>query len=106
MVLTEDFRQTILRRARRDAGFRVALLQEAIECIAAGELEVGKSMLRNHINASLGFDALGAAIGKSPKSVMRMFGPKGNPTSANLSNILACLQEREGVCFSVRTHRR
>ena len=52
MVLTEDFRETILRRARRDAGFRLALLQEAVECIAAGELEVGKSMLRNYINAS------------------------------------------------------
>lgn len=106
MPLTKDFRETVLRRARQDAGFRVGLLREAIECILVGEPEAGKSLLRDYINATLGFDALGAAVGKSPKSVMRMLSAKGNPTSENLSSILACLQEREGVRLSVHAHPR
>ena len=106
MPLTRNFRETVLQRAQQDAEFRVGLLREATECIIAGEPEAGKSLLRDYINATLGFDALGMAVGKSPKSIMRMFGPKGNPTSANLSNILACLQKQEGVRLSVRTQRR
>lgn len=35
------------------------------------------------------------------KSLHRMFGPKGNPTAANLFNIIACLQEHEGVRLQV-----
>ena len=106
MTLTRDFRETILRRARMDPGFRVGLLREAIECIIAGELEVGKSLIRNYINATVGFDTLSAEIDKSSKSVMRMISAKGNPTSENLFNILAYLQKQEGVRFSLRTHRR
>jgi hypothetical protein len=30
-----------------------------------------------------------------------MFGPKGNPTAANLFSIIACLQEHEGVRLQV-----
>ena len=106
MPLTRNFRETVLQRAQQDAGFRVGLLREAAECIVAGEPEAGKSLLRDYINATLGFDALGMAVGKSPKSIMRMLGPKGNPTSANLSSILACLQKQEGVRLSVHTQRR
>jgi prephenate dehydrogenase len=36
-------------------------------------------------------------------SLHPMFGPKGNPTAANLFNIIACLQEHEGVRVQVVT---
>jgi hypothetical protein len=35
------------------------------------------------------------------KTLHQMFGPKGNPTAANLFNIIACLQEQEGVRLRV-----
>jgi len=35
------------------------------------------------------------------KTLHQMFGPKGNPTATNLFNIIACLQEHEGVKLQV-----
>jgi hypothetical protein len=36
---------------------------------------------------------------------MRMLGPRGNPAARNLFEIIARLQEKEGIRFSVRTGR-
>jgi predicted XRE-type DNA-binding protein len=95
MALTRDFRETIQARAQRDSAFRQALLKEAIDSMLAGDIETGKSVLRDYINATVGFAELGKATGKSPKSLMRMLGPGGNPQARNLFEIVACLQERE-----------
>jgi hypothetical protein len=35
------------------------------------------------------------------KTLHPIFGPKGNPTAANLFNIIACLQEHEGMKLQV-----
>jgi len=35
------------------------------------------------------------------KTLHQMFGPRGNPTAANLFHIIACLQEQEGVRLRV-----
>ncbi len=75
MALTRDFKETIQERARRDPRFRAALLREGIQCLLGGEIDTGKTVLRDYINATIGFEALGAATNKSPKSLMRMFGP-------------------------------
>jgi hypothetical protein len=37
-----------------------------------------------------------------PKSLMRMFGPKGNPTAVNLVGVIVALQENTGVHLEVR----
>jgi hypothetical protein len=102
MALTRDFRETIQARARRDAAFRRALLKEAIDSMLAGNVETGKSVLRDYINATVGFAELGAATGKSPKSLMRMLGPDGNPQARNLFEIVAYLQERAGLRLAAR----
>ncbi|MDE0054456.1 MAG: transcriptional regulator [Gammaproteobacteria bacterium] len=102
MPLTRDFKETVRARIERDAVFRTALLEEAVECFLAGDVETGKSVLRDYINATIGFQALGGLIDKSPKSVMRMLGPHGNPQARNLFEIISCLQEREGVHLEVR----
>jgi hypothetical protein len=102
MALTRDFRETIQARARRDAGFRRALLKEAIDCMLAGDVETGKIVLRDYINATVGFSDLGAMTGKSPKSLMRMLGPEGNPQARNLFEIVSYLQEREGFRLTTR----
>lgn len=101
MPLTRDFKRTIGDRVKRDPAFRRALLREAIENLLAGEVETGKAVLRDFVNATAGFSRLAAATGHSPKSLMRMLGPKGNPSAKNLFAIVAFLQRRERVRLKV-----
>ena len=105
MPLTRDFRVTIRERLARDPGFREALLEEGVQRLLAGEVDVGKSILRDYVNATIGFQELGGLTAKSPKSLMRMLGPKGNPQARNLFEIISCLQECEGLHLKVQAVR-
>jgi hypothetical protein len=105
MALTRDFKDTIKIRIDRDPDFREELLKEGIECLLTGDVDTGKAILRDYINATIGFDALGTATAKSPKSLMRMLGPKGNPQARNIFEIIALLQKQEGFHFKVHTVR-
>lgn len=73
------------------------MLRDAIEALLTGEAALGREMLGDFINATLGFPALARNSGIHAKTLHQMFGPKGNPTAAILFLILECLQEREGV---------
>jgi DNA-binding phage protein len=105
MVLTRDFKETIRARVKRDPGFRKALLQEEIENFLSGDLETGKIILRDFINATVGFTKLSDDTHRSAKSLMRMLSPRGNPQARNLFEIVAYLQQAEGVRFEVRPAR-
>jgi len=105
MPLTRNFKETIKERAQREPDFRAALLQEAVESLLEGELEEGKIILRDYINATVGFEQLGFSLDKSSKSLMRMLSPKGNPRADNLFGIITHLQKQEGLHFEVRTVR-
>lgn len=105
MPLTREFRQTIQARAQRDARYRVAMLTEAVGSFLAGEMEVGKAILRDYVNATIGFESLAVALNKNSKSLQRMLGPHGNPTAENIFGILRVLQERESVHLSVKSSR-
>lgn len=102
MALTRDFRETVQARAQRDREFRRAMLQEGIECLLGGDVDSGKIVLRDYINATIGFEALGSRTERSPKSLMRMFGPAGNPQARNLFEVIGCLQRHEGVHLEVK----
>ncbi len=101
MVLTRDFKETIQARVERDPAFREELLKEGVECLLSGDVDTGKATLRDYINATIGFEELGGLTDKSPKSLMRMFGPKGNPQARNLFEIIDCLLKREGLRLEV-----
>ena|SRR5947209_15608600 len=103
MALTRDFKETVQARVKRDPAFRKALLRESIESFLSGDVETGKSVLRDFINAAVGFSKLGRAMRRSPKSLMRMLGPAGNPNAKNLFEIVAFLQEHERVRFKVQS---
>jgi DNA-binding phage protein len=105
MALTRDFKETIRARVKRDPGFRKALLREGIENFLLGDVETGKIILRDFINATVGFTKLSDATHRSAKSLMRMLGPSGNPQARNLFEIVAYLQHAEGVRFEVRSAR-
>jgi hypothetical protein len=67
----------------------------------AGDLDTAKSVLREHINGAAGFVALGEALSKSPKSLMRMLSPDGNPQARNLFDMVAYLRKIEGTVLEV-----
>ena len=105
MSLTRDFKETIRARIECDPDFREALLEEGVECLLSGDVETGKSVLRDYINATIGFRELGGLTDKSPKSLMRMLGPRGNPQARNLFEIIGCLQAHEGLHLKVQAVR-
>jgi DNA-binding phage protein len=100
--LTRSFNESVRERASRDPEFRAALLGEAVRALLAGDLDTAKIALRAYINATIGFEKLANATGTPAKSLMRMFGPKGNPTAANLSEVIRVLQKKTGVHLEVR----
>lgn len=102
MPLTKDFRETVRERLQRDPKARKALLAEAIQCLLSGDVDTGKTVLRDYINATIGFDELSDRTHKPSKSLMRMLGPKGNPQARNLFEVIAQLQRAEGITFQLR----
>ena len=90
---------------KRDDAFRKGLLSEAIESLLSGEVTLGKELLRDYINATVGFPKLAARTKIHVKTLHQMFGPNGNPTANNLFEIVAYLQNAEGVRFEVRSTR-
>lgn len=102
MPRTRDFKETVKARAAHDTAFRAALLSEAVELLLADDVATGRAVLRDYINATIGFDDLASKIGKPVKSVMRMFGPNGNPTAQNLFAVIHQLQKATGVSLGVR----
>lgn len=101
MPLTREFKDTIKARAERDPAFRVALFEEAIEAFLNADLETGKVLLRDYVNATVGFEVLGAQLHKSPKSLMRMLSEEGNPRADNLFAVVSYLKAHEDVSFIV-----
>ena len=105
MALTKDFKDTIQACAQRDPAFCKALLQEGVECLLAGDVDTGKAVLRDYINATIGFEELSQVFDKSSKSLMPMFGPKGNPQASNLFAMIRYLQEQEGIHLEVKARK-
>jgi DNA-binding phage protein len=102
MALTRAFKETVEARAASDPAFRDALLTEGLAALLEGDVETGKAVLRDYINATVGFESLAAATGTPAKSLMRMFGPRGNPSATNLFGVIRQLQQASGVTLEVR----
>src|SRR5207237_9681741 len=106
MALTRDFRETVQARVKRDAAFRKGLLSEAIESLLFGEVTLGKELLRDYINATVGFPKLASHTKIEVKNLHQMFGPNGNPTAKNLFEIIAYMHnaERMQIGFRLRVN--
>ena len=101
MTITRNFKETIQKRALRDPKFREGMLRESIECMLTGDLKTGKALLRDYINAIIGFEKLAKLTKKDPKSLMRMLSPKGNPTASNLFDVIYTLEKKEKVQYQL-----
>ena len=64
-------------------------------------MDGGKAILRDYMNATVGFQQLGVETGASPKSLIRMFGPAGNPQARNLFSVISHLQRHAGLTLHV-----
>ncbi len=101
MGLTREFKETMQARIMRDRKYRKELLREGVECLLAGDLDTGKAILRDYINATIGFEELSRLTRRPAKSLMRMLSPKGNPQARNLLEVIGHLQRAEGLHFQL-----
>ena len=100
-MLTRDFKATVVARVRRDPAFARALLHEAATLFLNGEPQMARLVLRDLVNATLGFERLADATGMPSKSLHRMLSPRGNPSMDNLASILGVL--RKALHVDLRT---
>ena len=101
MAKTKSFRDLVEHHVKRDKKFAEALLREGVDAMLSGDVETGKIILRDYIKATVGFAKLGVATGAPPKSLIRMFGPRGNPQAKNLFSVIGYLQKRAGMRLHV-----
>ncbi|MFM6107770.1 MAG: DNA-binding protein [Sphaerospermopsis kisseleviana] len=103
MALTRDFKETVNARVQRDSEFTIALLDEAISLFLNGEPETARLILRDIVNATVGFEQLAIETSKPSKSLHRMLSAKGNPTMDNLTAIFKVLRKKLNVDIQVKT---
>src|SRR5258708_5573829 len=101
MAKTKSFRDLVEQHVKDDRKFAEALLREGVNAMLSGDVDAGKTILRDYIKATVGFEKLGEAIDTPPKSLIRMFGPRGNPQAKNLFSVIGYLQERAGLRLQV-----
>src|SRR3954447_12959675 len=101
MAKTKSFKTLVQSHIKADKKFAEALLREGIDAMLSGDVETGKTILRDYIKATVGFEKLGEATGAPPKSLIRMFGPRGNRKAKNLLKVTAYRKKRAGISLRV-----
>jgi DNA-binding phage protein len=102
MPIVREYKETIKERTQREPEFASALLDEAVTLFLNGEPETARLVLRDLVNATVGFEALATETTKPSKSLHRMLSAKGNPTMDNLTAILKVLRQKLKINFEVR----
>lgn len=97
MPLMTDYKQTVVDRVKRDPAFARALLDEAATLFLNGEAHTARLILRDLVNATVGFDSLAAETSKPANSLHRMLSSSGNPSMDNLAAILGVVRRKLGV---------
>ena len=104
MPLTKSFKDTVMARAKVDKEFREALIIEATEAILEGDIDTGKSLIKDYLNATEAFSVIANQLHKDEKSLRRMLGPKGNPTLKNFIGILNACSSTEHLSLKICHH--
>jgi len=102
-TLLRSYKQTVFERVERDPQFATALPDEAATLFLSGEPATARVILRNLVNATIGFEQLAQVIAKPSKSLHRMVSPRGNPSMDNLAAIFEAVRHWLQVAFEVHT---
>jgi DNA-binding phage protein len=102
MALTRSFKETVIQRVQSDSSFARALLDEAATLFLNGESETARLILRDLVNATIGFEQLATLTAKPSKSLHRMLSPTGNPSMDNLVAIFRAV--RESLQLNLQAH--
>lgn len=94
-----DSAATVRARIKTDPAFAEALLREATDMFLNGEADAARLLLRDVVNATVGFEQIAAATQRPSKSVHRMLSARGNPTMESLSAIFAALRKMLNISF-------
>ncbi len=105
MALTQELKATVRARVKREPAFARALFTEGVQLLIEGDAAAGRLVLRDHINAKVGFEKLATLTQMLPKSLMRMFGEAGNPTANNLFAVISAPQAKTRTLIEVRASR-
>ena len=103
MALTRDFKKTVVERVERDPAFARALLDEAATLFLSGDPETARLILRDLVNATIGFEQLARMTEMPSKSLHRMLSPRGNPSMDNLAAIFGAIRKRLKVGIKAKT---
>ncbi len=103
MALTKEFKATVMYRAQTDPEFRIGLIVQASQNVLNNKPCIAKSLLRDYVNATLGFQKLAGLMNKTPQSLMQMLSEKGNPSLENISKLIGLLRQHEGIALSVHS---
>ena len=101
MALTREYKQTVVARIQRDRKFAKALYAEALNAWLDGETAEGLAMLRDLVHAKITFKELARQTGFGEKTLLRMLGRNGNPTTKSLAAIVQAIREDLGVISHV-----
>lgn len=101
MVLTREFKETIQLRAKEDPEYRKDLIIEAVNAFLEGDIDTGKTLLRDYLNATESVPFIARELNLDEKSIRRMIGPKGNPTLKNFVGLLNACQNQEDLHLKV-----
>ena len=100
---TRPYGEIVQARVSREPAYAAALLEEAVRCFVRGETAVARAHVRDVIKGSIGYAELARRTGTPETSLIRMFGPSGNPTFENVANVLATLQDFGGVDLQINS---
>jgi len=102
MPLTIEFKEVFKANIEQDPNFGHEVLRGAVQCLLDNDLATGRALLRNYVNATIGFKQLAKSTGGQEKSLMRMLSVNGNPQAKNLFAIIDALQRLNGFQLEVR----
>ena len=104
MPLTKKFKDTVMARAKADKDFREELIIEATNALLEGDIDTGKSLIKDYLNATETFAVVADQLRKDEKSIRRMLGPSGNPTLKNFIGILKVCSGTEHIDLKICHH--
>jgi DNA-binding phage protein len=101
-AVSVPFSDVVQSRVQRDPDYAAALLAEAMQCFSRGETSIARAHVRDVIKGTIGYTELARLTGTPETSLVRMFGPSGNPTFSNVSNVISHLLQITGTELQVK----